>query len=87
MSNTFMVAMIRQFAGTRMTSVFRRLDAGRHDRDRQGLALALEGQHDGRAGQHGEQLAERSVEVRSVELVDHQPAPDSMASTKSPGGR
>ena len=75
LSNTFMVAMIRQLAGTRITSVF---SGGStplgHDRDRVGLALALERQHHGRAGQHGEELAEGPVEVRAVQLVDHEPA-------------
>ena len=75
LSNTFIVAMIRQFAGTRIdVGVLGRLDAGGHERDGPVLALALERQHDGRAGQHGEELAEGAVEVRAVELVDDEPA-------------
>ena len=75
LSNTFIVAMIRQLAGTRMTSVFSgRIDAGGHQRDGVLAALALEGQHHGRAGEHREELTERPVEVRSVELVDDEPA-------------
>ena len=53
--------------------VLGRLDAVGHDRQGLALAGAFERQHDRLAGQHGEQLAEGAVEVRPVELVDHEP--------------
>ncbi len=54
--------------------VLGRLDAVGHERERLGLAGPLERQHDRLARQDGEELAEGAVEVRPVELVDHEPA-------------
>jgi len=53
--------------------VIRRFDPGRHQRDRLHATPSLEGEHHGLPRQHGEQLSEGSVEVRSVQLVDHEP--------------
>ena len=75
LSNTFIVAMIRHAAAAGSASVssggstpWGTSESGLR------LAGALERQHDGLARQHGEQLAEGAVEVRPVELVDHEPA-------------
>ncbi len=62
-----------------------RLDAVGHDRQRLALAGALERQDDWLAGQHGEQLAEGAVEVRPVELVDHEPLPGLDRLDEQPG--
>ena len=77
LSKTFIVAITRHDCGISSTSASAdgaRLAFG-HESERlirAGLGSVI-GQHDRLAGQHREQLAERAVEVRAVELVDHEP--------------
>ena len=74
LSTAFIVPMIRQLAGhPDRVGVLGRVDPVRHDAHRYHLAGSPVGQHHRRAGQHREELAERTVEVRPVHLVDHQP--------------